>query len=94
MGGCWQSYWKCMNYKALIKKLETGEERLIPIDLDWSGESSEYWWTDGNMGCDCNRERVFEHHNPEIHTKCSEDRFFVPHVLLEDGQLIKIDEEP
>lgn len=28
---------------------------------------NEFWWTDGSMGCDCNREVVFENVTGETH---------------------------
>lgn len=43
-------------YTVFITDTTTGETReRVYTDLgDWD-EGSEYWWTDGNFGCDCNR---------------------------------------
>lgn len=71
-----------MPYKAHILKVSTGETRVRDIDLDW-GDSSEYWWTCGNFGCDCNRELEFRRAGgePELiepeDTKCGETGFLV-----------------
>ena len=84
-----------MNYKVTIRKNETQEVRECDMgDIEWR-EYSVIWWTDGNFGCDCNRERVFEESvNPDCtidDCHCSDGRFTVPHVTLEDGTVIQID---
>lgn len=88
-------------YRAAIRNNETDEIRLCPINLEWN--DSVFWWTQGNMGCDCNRSRdwyraggmtceVFEQlgdDNPLF--KCGVNRFDVLYVELEDGTRIPID---
>lgn len=40
-----------MKYSVLIRQNATGIERLRHMDdIEWD-DSSEYWWTEGNMGC-------------------------------------------
>lgn len=43
-------------YTVSITDTTTGETRERTYDDlgEWD-EGSEYWWTDGNFGCDCNR---------------------------------------
>lgn len=43
---------------AVIKNTETGEVRRWPTGETWSA-TTEYGWTDGNYGCDCNRSVFF-----------------------------------
>ena len=46
-------------YKVAIRKNETGEVRVRDMEeMRWA-EGSEYWWSEGNYGCDCNRAREF-----------------------------------
>lgn len=80
-----------MSYTVRIRNNETGEIRSRHHDLEWS----EYWWTDGNMGCDCNLEMEFARAggeevdmNKEI--PCSEGRFTVLDAVLDDGQTITL----
>jgi hypothetical protein len=48
-----------MTYSVAIRKNETGEVRICEMEVPW-GETSLFWWTEGNFGCDCNRELLFE----------------------------------
>ena len=45
-------------YFAEITDTKTGETRQRKIPFEW-GEGSEYWWSAGNMSCDCNRSHEF-----------------------------------
>ena len=87
-----------MAYDVVIRKTDTGEVRRCTMeDLDWfkdDGADDFYWWTEGNFGCDCNRERIFqraaneeESENPE----CGETRYVVERVILPNGLEIEID---
>lgn len=67
----------------------------------WGGEASEYWWSDGNMGCDCNRAKLFWEaagspvDEPHDRHECGDDAFSVleitqdtdPTILYRDGDL-------
>lgn len=88
-----------MKYKVAIRNNSTKEIRIRDMgDIPW-GDSSEFWWTDGNFGCDCNRELEFlRAGNEEKETsidevRCGEDRYSVLYAELEDGTKIIIDEE-
>ncbi len=39
---------------------------IVEIPPEYAPEN-EFWWTDGNMGCDCNREVVFEYVTGKTH---------------------------
>ncbi len=45
-------------YTVAIRNNETGEIRMCAQDLE-RGAGSDFWWTDGNMACDCNRALTF-----------------------------------
>ena len=44
-----------------IRKNATGEVRRVKEPKLWRGDADtpDFWWTDGNAGCDCNRELFF-----------------------------------
>lgn len=48
-----------MGYMVAIRKNSTGEIRMSEQRVDWD-DGSVYWWTEGNMGCDCNRDAKFK----------------------------------
>ena len=83
-------------YKVLIRNNETKEERWSEQNLEWE-DHHLYWWTDGNMGCDCNRQAEFERAGgiePDLDKcECTTDkpRFSVIKAVLEDGSTIEID---
>lgn len=84
-----------MSYTVTIRKNATGETRVYDCsDLEWR-EHSLFWWTDGNFGCDCNRELSFERaggSDPDIDAvKCGDGAFTVLHADFPDGSRIIID---
>ena len=88
-----------MKYKVLIINNETKEERLRDMgDIAWL-ESSLFWWTEGNFGCDCNRRFEFMRAgNEEITDEiwdlpCTSGKFSVPYAILEDKTKIQIEGE-
>ena len=45
-----------MSYTVTMLDTETNEERsrdFVGENYQWPRD--EFWWTEGNMGCDCNR---------------------------------------
>ncbi len=93
-----------MPYAIAIRKNSTGERRIAHISLDWykyggptdpDDDGDLFWWTEGNMGCDCNRELYFmeaggedaDDHEPE----CGDERYSVLWAELPDGSVILID---
>lgn len=53
---------------------------IVEITQEFDPEN-EFWWTDGNFGCDCNREIAFETITGKAHHsysgKCGDTRFDV-----------------
>ena len=85
-------------YSVVIRKNETGELRLRHVDLDW--EDGSYWfWTEGNFGCDCNRElewlRACGEEDDETWDKveCGHYRYSVIYAILPDNTVILFQEE-
>lgn len=83
-------------YLVTIRRVADGAEVVRAFDYEWE---SDFWWSDGNMGCDCNREREFlaglgwdqeaiRRHAPE----CGSSRFVVSITDL-GGSLLYADEE-
>ncbi len=81
-------------YMVAIKNNDTGEVRLCKQDIGWNGEGSEFWWTEGNMACDCNRHNEFLRANGEEETdvECDMIRYSALYAELEDGTRIKLDD--
>lgn len=76
-----------MNLKIQIKRTSDG---VIATDVwrDW--KYHQFWWEEGNAGCDCNRELFFlraRGENDDVETKCGEARFS---VRLEDADTGKL----
>jgi len=82
-----------MSYKVAIRKNSTGEVRIYDMECEWDADGSMFSWTEGNYGCDCNRELFFERANGiEIHTEwCSVRRFSVLYAQLPNGEKLPID---
>ena len=78
-------------YKVAIRKNETGEIRVVEHESEWE-DHHIFLWTEGNYGCDCNREGFFTH-GEEWPEECSEGRYSALYAELEDGTRITIDEE-
>ncbi len=88
-----------MSYKICIVDLATKETRIRLIDMEWQGSSTIFWWTEGNYGCDCNREWEFaraggmsEDEVVKINGGCGHTRFSVPWAEV-DGNRVTLDEE-
>jgi hypothetical protein len=84
-----------MSYRVTIKDTKTGETVTSLQNFEWS-DGSLYWWTEGNFGCDCNRNMQFqrakgikEENIEDI--KCGDDRFFIEKAIFESGLEIEID---
>ena len=86
-----------MSYQVSITKLDTGETRISTQNLDW-GDYSAWWWTEGNMGCDCNRSWEFSRakkgEDLEEDPPCSYGRYFCKEAILPDGTRIVLDRPP
>lgn len=95
-----QAYW------VEITKKDTGEtppryrhDAYGPV-LDEDGLfRSEFWWSEGNMACDCNRETEFlrakgvaEEDIPETKCNLGESAYCV-HITAEDGTVLYSERE-
>lgn len=89
----------CHGYVATIIDTQTGESVQYDCSkLDWyDGDdgSSEFWWTEGNFSCDCNRGLSFyraKHKaEPDDELGCGAGRYRVPFVTLSDGRVVNVD---
>lgn len=84
-----------------LRKTETGEVREYRTEECEDGVG--YQWTDGNYGCDCNRERFFLRAGGEedvadeaLHAqgRCSTGRYVVESITKESGEVIYRDGAP
>lgn len=75
-------------YYAHLTDRDTGKTTRYEMDVDWN-DSSPFWWTDGNMSCDCNRGPMFsELEGQEFHCfpgDGSLNRFILNKIEFEDG---------
>lgn len=86
-----------MTYKVAIRNNATMEVRIADKDLEWH-EASEFWWTDGNFGCDCNRGDEWQRaigtkEDDLVDTDCGHEKYSVLYVEFPDGKRINIDEQ-
>lgn len=82
-------------YKVAIRNEETGEIRVCEMAGEWVGDDygpSEYWWTEGNFSCDCNRGLVYDSNGSD--SKCGTEKYTALYAELPDGTKIPLDEEP
>lgn len=84
-----------MSYAVVLRENATGIERRIEGEDVPAGPWSEWewFWTQGNYGCDCNRELIFKRHDPEApdvaDVECGESRYTLV-CVYEDGQRIEV----
>ena len=74
-----------------IRENSTGEVRFCPRKVDWE-ESSLYWWSSGNMSCDCNRHLVFHEYSDECYKDdipCGDELYTVVGSWFPDGSEIR-----
>lgn len=59
-------------YQAILRDSLSGKSKDVTQDCI---KSTEYYWLEGNMSCDCNRAKYFD--IPEDDRKCGDDRFLL-----------------
>lgn len=69
-------------------------------DVEWT-DSSVFWWTEGNFGCDCNRGSSFlraggpgpadDPHWNNVDFDCGDTAYSVLYCELADGRRVPID---
>lgn len=83
-----------IGYEVAIRKNSTGETRKYQVDLEWH-ESSLFWWTEGNFGCDCNRGTEFLRAGGEptddYEHVCGDTKYSVLWARFPNGEEITID---
>lgn len=82
-----------MGYFVDIRRNEDGViHRYYMADLSWDA-GSDYWWQEGNMSCDCNRELYFARAIGEEaeSVQCGDEAFSV-RCVAEDGTALYEDE--
>lgn len=84
-----------MKYKAIIEHVETGDS--VEFEGEWEDMHDLFLiWSEGNFSCDCNRESFFLRTRgiePDPAIDCSDGRYRVPYLVLEDGSKMDIDDE-
>lgn len=87
-----------MSYTIRIRNNATGEVRQSkPYEFEWS----LFWWTDGNMGCDCNRHLAWlraggpgpaddPFHNNAAR-QCGDGAYTVIDATLDDATVVPVD---
>lgn len=83
-----------MGYLILIRNNATGEERWRSCEFPWD-DASEFWWTEGNMGCDCNLFAEFaraagEEPEGDDWGRCGDVRY-TPIRADVDGRIVPLD---
>jgi hypothetical protein len=79
-------------YSVRLKNNETGETFLHSVDLEWTGD---FWWTDGSMRCDCNRERAYFEYKgiePPSYIPCGDQKYSVIEAIMDDGTTISLED--
>lgn len=77
-----------MSYIATIQRVADGVQVDCPMEeLDWH-DSSEFWWSEGNFACDCNRADCFHRalSGEEVDEECGHERYRV-RITLPDGSV-------
>lgn len=89
-------------YAIVIRNNVTGEMRRIPQDHEWE-EHTAFWWTEGNMGCDCNRHLVWVRSEPgprpaddphlnTVEAACGDTHYTVVRAEFDDGTNVILDD--
>ena len=66
-------------YNAHITDTTTGETRVVFRDWEWD-DGADFWWSEGNFGCDCNRGNEY-HDGGE--NPCGDGRYTVRCVSID-----------
>lgn len=83
-----------MSYKVALRKNDTGEVRIVEWPhSDWD-ENAEFFWTEGNFFCDCNRAMTWHDvsGDPDPDSACGTTAYAVAYVELPDGTRLEIED--
>lgn len=87
-----------MKYTVRLRRNSDGEERVYFTEFPHAAETLAFYWTEGNFGCDCNRELAFAWaagiDTDDMDVECwPEGRFTVMELVTEDGRVLVRDDE-
>lgn len=77
-----------MRPTIIITDTSTGETRSFVDKFDWH-DASEFLWSEGNYGCDCNRHLFFARaaNDGEPDVECGDGRFAI-RITAPDGRVL------
>lgn len=86
-----------MAYKIVIRRNSDDRIHVCPGFL---GKFSEFWWSEGNGACDCNRKVIFDRvsdpesprYDPDIYP-CGETEYSVLEARLPDGKIYRFEDQ-
>ena len=83
-------------YSVAYRKNDTGETRIRKYPhSEYDVDHTIWWLTEGNFGCDCNRELEWRRANGEDpdwgEVYCSDGRFSIPYIILDNGDKLEIE---
>lgn len=73
-----------MSYTLRMRREADGAEQVVHGSKSWSDD--EFWWTEGNGSCDCNRAMYFG--DPRA---CSDDNLYTLVSVTEDGRITSLE---
>ena len=78
-------------YVTGMRKNASGEVRFHAWKSEWTADTF-YWWSTGNMGCDCNRHLIFHDYSESCYEddmRCGESQYTLVGVWFPDGSDIR-----
>jgi hypothetical protein len=81
-----------MSYDVVIRRASDGVERTYRMDnCPCPEDADDFWWTEGNGACDCNRGDFFARAGGEEDpdTPCGDSAYFVMKFIRADGTEIE-----
>ncbi len=93
---------KDLSYNVLIYDVQWDEVCPRHFSDSWygpgEGEDYEFWWSDGNFSCDCNRALQCGYSRGldygEIPTFCGERWYRILSIITSDGEYVYWEEDP
>lgn len=74
-------------YEIILKDNLTDEIKTINYDWPYSDDGLVFYWTEGNMSCDCNRYMEF-YNDHETKIDCGKERFKLMNIKKELRNLL------
>lgn len=74
-----------MTFSVMIQRVSDLTTKIVPQDQwDEEDDRTEWYWTDGNMGCDCNLGIQFGDHD----IACGNCAYRLIEFRLSDGRVV------